>query len=95
MMRHARLLFPDLRAAPDGGFEQQDERIRSCLRLGVGGFILFGGRAAAVAELTARLRAESAHPILIGADLERGAGQQFRGLTQPPLPSPRSAGSTT
>ncbi|MSR36450.1 MAG: glycoside hydrolase family 3 protein [Gemmatimonadetes bacterium] len=85
-MRPARLLFPDLRAGPDGGFESQEDRIRSCLRLGVGGFILFGGRAEKVRELTERLRAQSPHPILIGADLERGAGQQFRGLTQlPPL----------
>ena len=85
-MRPARLLFPDLRAGPDGGFQHQEERIRLCLGLGVGGFILFGGRAEAVAELTARLRAGSPHPILVGADLERGAGQQFSGLTGlPPL----------
>jgi beta-glucosidase-like glycosyl hydrolase len=85
-MNLARLLFPDLRAGPDGGFEHQEDRIRLCLRLGVGGFILFGGRAEKVRELTERLRAESRHPVLIGADLERGAGQQFRGLTQlPPL----------
>ena len=85
-MHPARLLFPDLRADPDGGFEGQEDRIRLCLRLGVGGFILFGGEAGAVAELTRRLRSESAHPILVGADLERGAGQQFSGLTQlPPL----------
>ena len=85
-MRPARLLFPDLRADANGEYGHQEERIRDCLRLGVGGFILFGGTAVAVAELTARLRAGSAHSILIGADLERGAGQQFRGLTQlPPL----------
>jgi beta-glucosidase len=86
MMRSARLLFPDLRADPDGSFQHQEARIRLCLGLGVGGFILFGGKAAAVAELIRRLRAESPHPILVGADLERGAGQQFSGLTsQPPL----------
>ena len=85
-MRSARLLFPDLRADPDGSFERQEARIRLCLGLGVGGFILFGGEVAAVAELTSRLRAESLHPILVGADLERGAGQQFGGLTSlPPL----------
>ena len=85
-MRSARLLFPDLRAGPDGSFEQQEARISLCLGLGVGGFILFGGTAAAVAELTRRLRAESPHRILVGADLERGAGQQFGGLTSlPPL----------
>jgi beta-glucosidase-like glycosyl hydrolase len=85
-MRSARLLFPDLRADPHGSFEHQAARIRLCLDLGVGGFILFGGKAEAVAELTRRLRAESPHPILVGADLERGAGQQFAGLTSlPPL----------
>jgi beta-glucosidase-like glycosyl hydrolase len=85
-MNLARLLFPDLRADADGGFEQQEDRIRRCLKLGVGGFILFGGRADTVRALTERLRRESPHPILIGADLERGAGQQFKGLTQlPPL----------
>ena len=85
-MRSARLLFPDLRAADDGGFEHQENRIRRCLDLGVGGFILFGGRSEAVADLTRRLRAESGHAILVGADLERGAGQQFSGLTGlPPL----------
>src|SRR6188474_2718776 len=86
MMRLARLLFPDLRADSNGAFDHQEDRIRLCLRLGVGGFILFGGRADQVRALTERLRAESVHPILIGADLERGAGQQFQGLTQlPPL----------
>lgn len=39
-----------------------------------------------MAALTARLRAASAHPLLIASDLERGAGQQFAGCTQlPPL----------
>jgi beta-glucosidase-like glycosyl hydrolase len=37
-----------------------------------------------VFALTSELRERSAHPLLIGADLERGAGQQFRGAT--PLP---------
>ena len=85
-MRSARLLFPDLRADQDGSFRHQEARIRVCLELGVGGFILFGGKRAAVTELTRRLRAESPHPVLLGADLERGAGQQFDGLTSlPPL----------
>lgn len=54
------------------------------LEIGVGGFILFGGNAHSVQELTASLRQRSAHSLLIGADLERGAGQQFAGAT--PLP---------
>src|SRR5206468_2566652 len=54
------------------------------LELGVGGFIIFGGPAEQVASLTERIHAASALPLLIGADLERGAGQQFAGAT--PLP---------
>ena len=38
----------------------------------------------AVRELTQSLQAQSAFPLLIAADLERGAGQQFAGAT--PLP---------
>jgi len=57
------------------------------LDLGVGGFILFGGEAETVNTLTERLRREAGHDILIGADLERGAGQQFRGLRELPPPA--------
>ncbi len=54
--------------------------------MGVGGFIIFGGNAHAVRELTESLHERSAHPLLIAADLERGAGQQFAGATLlPPL----------
>ena len=84
MIEAARLLFPPIRWDPDRGDWDGADRIESLLSLGVGGFILFGGRAHAVAELTTRLRSRSPHPLLIGADLERGAGQQFDGAT--PLP---------
>jgi beta-glucosidase len=84
----ARLLLPALRADPDGRFGSRAGAIEAGLALGVGGFILFGGEAAAVAELTAELRRRAGHPLLFAADLERGAGQQFRGAT--PLP-PASA----
>lgn len=80
----ARLLFPAIRWDSRSGFDGATEAIAAALDLGVGGFILFGGEADAVAALTASLRARAAHPLLIGADLERGAGQQFRGAT--PLP---------
>lgn len=80
----ARLLFPAIRWDPDvGAWDVRDELDRLA-ELGVGGYILFGGPTEAVAELTAWLRARSGHPLLIGADLERGAGQQFDGAT--PLP---------
>jgi beta-glucosidase-like glycosyl hydrolase len=82
MKAAARLLFPAIRWATErDDWSAPDPALAE---LGVGGWILFGGTAEAVAELTARLRAASPHPILIGADLERGAGQQFTGAT--PLP---------
>ncbi|MFW6039693.1 MAG: hypothetical protein ACOC9N_01285, partial [Gemmatimonadota bacterium] len=56
------------------------ERAETALALGVGGFIVFGGERDQVAGLVADLRARARRPLWIGADLERGAGQQFAGL---------------
>lgn len=82
----ARLFFPAIRWDDTRGFDASRPEIDAALDLGVGGFILFGGTAEAVASLTADLQRRSRHPLLIGADLERGAGQQFRGATSlPPL----------
>lgn len=82
----ARLFFPAIRWDEDRGFEASRPEIDAALALGVGGFILFGGTADAASSLTAELQGRSRHPLLIGADLERGAGQQFRGVTSlPPL----------
>jgi beta-glucosidase len=83
-MNLARLLLPALRWSADQGFDASREVLEEGLAEGVGGFILFGGPAAEVRELTEELRERSAHPLLIASDLERGAGQQFRGAT--PLP---------
>lgn len=86
-MSTARLLFPPVRwNADDSSFDAFRPEIDVALDLGVGGWIIFGGPAEAVRELTAELRERSRHPVLIGADLERGAGQQFAGAT--PLPPP-------
>ena len=82
----ARLLFPAIRWDPEAGFAPARDAAAAALDLGVGGFIVFGGEAAVARDLIADLRVRSAHPLLIGADLERGAGQQFRGATAlPPL----------
>lgn len=82
----ARLLFPAIRWDTESGFDAARDPIERALELGVGGFIIFGGIADQVAALTADLQRRSAHPLLIAADLERGAGQQFEGATQlPPL----------
>ena len=64
-----------------------DRRVEEALTLGVGGFVLFGGMAERVSRLTERIRAEAGRDLWIAADLERGAGQQFRGLTELPPPA--------
>lgn len=85
-MNTARLLFPAIRWSAESGFDEQERLIEAALAAGVGGFIIFGGEADAVRTLTTRLQASSREPLLIGADLERGAGQQFEGATAlPPL----------
>jgi beta-glucosidase-like glycosyl hydrolase len=72
----------DGRPAPAAALAQA----RELARRGVGGFILFGGEADALAAQLAALRAEAPHGLLISADLERGVGQQVRGGAHlPPL----------
>lgn len=50
----------------------------------VAGFILFGGEAGFVSEWVREIRSRAGRLLLIGADLERGAGQQFAGATSLP-----------
>jgi beta-glucosidase-like glycosyl hydrolase len=82
--RAARLLFPALRWSEESGYDAVEGEVAEALRLGVGGFILFGGESERVRALVDDLRWRSPDPLLIAADLERGAGQQFAGCT--PLP---------
>lgn len=79
-----RLLFPALRWDNESGFDASNSIIEQGLRGGVGGFILFGGEADAVAQLTRRTQERCDYELLFGSDLERGAGQQFTGTTQLP-----------
>jgi beta-glucosidase len=80
------LLLPAIRWDAKSGYDNERAAIEQALELGVGGFALFGGEAEEVAKLTSELRERSSIPLLIGSDLERGAGQQFRGATGlPPL----------
>jgi beta-glucosidase len=82
----AELLLPAVRWDEVRGFGAGREVIETGLRLGVGGFIFFGGPQDEVRALTKELRQRSRTPLLFGADLERGAGQQFTGATGlPPL----------
>lgn len=86
MSEIAELFFPAIRWDATHGYEDQRAAIEQALKLGVGGFILFGGPSEHVAVLTEDLHSKSRVPLLIGADLERGAGQQFTGQTAlPPL----------
>jgi beta-glucosidase-like glycosyl hydrolase len=86
MSELAELFFPAIRWDPTRGHEGERAAIDQALKLGVGGFILFGGPSEHVAALTEDLHSKSRIPLLIGADLERGAGQQFAGQTAlPPL----------
>ncbi|MGQ0715305.1 MAG: glycoside hydrolase family 3 protein [Gemmatimonadaceae bacterium] len=91
----AQLLLPALRWDTSVGWEKERPLIEKGLQMGVGGFILFGGIEDAVRSLTKELRQRSRVPLLIGADLERGAGQQVSGATGlPPLAAIASLGDT-
>jgi beta-glucosidase-like glycosyl hydrolase len=82
----AELFYPAIRWDATHGFEGQRAAIEEALKLGVGGFIIFGGPSEHVAALVEDLHSKSRIALLIGADLERGAGQQFQGQTAlPPL----------
>ena len=88
-MNLGRLAFPALRWRPATGFAHEDRTIDDALRLGAGGFIVFGvpgARADEIARLTEEVRRRAGRPLLIGSDLERGAGQQARRLTEIPPP---------
>lgn len=87
------LLLPAIRCDASQGFDGERAAIAKALALGVGGFILFGGDQERVRALTKELRQKSRVPLLIAADLERGAGQQFSGATGlPPLAAIASLG---
>lgn len=86
MSEIAQLLLPAVRWDREHGFSKSREGIEQALALGVGGFIFFGGPSDEVRTLIGQIVARSSVPLLIGADLERGAGQQFSGATGlPPL----------
>lgn len=90
-MRIGRLLLPAVRWDAATGYRDAWPAIDAALDAGVGGFILFGGEAGAVRELTDELHRRAPHPLLVASDLERGAGQQFRGAT--PLPPAAALGA--
>jgi beta-glucosidase len=78
------LVLPAIRWDGERGFAPALPAAEAALKLGVGGFIIFGGERGAVARLTRDLAAAAPHPLLLASDLERGAGQQIAGLTSLP-----------
>lgn len=77
----APLLIPTLTAGADGRFDAARAQVEEGLALGVGGFRLRGGDSEAVRALAKELQQRARHKLLVGATMERGAGQQFAGAT--------------
>jgi len=86
VLEYGRMIMPAIRIDREGLETATETARRQVESVGPAGFIIFGGQAEAVAVLTADLRARAGRPLLFGADLERGAGQQFAGLTELPTP---------
>ncbi len=84
MSDSAQLFVPALRWDRAHGFGHLQDIIDEALALGVGGFLVCGGSCPDVEALVAGLHARSRVPLLIAADVERGAGQQFDGCTALP-----------
>ncbi len=84
MRRPAVSVLPALRWSESEGYGIHSSRVQAALEAGAQGFILFGGTAAGAREAADMLASRAGRPLLLGADLERGAGQQFLGAT--PLP---------
>jgi beta-glucosidase len=78
---HAALLIPELRWDQHLAFSHLSESIDDLLEIGVGGFLIRGGTKDDVAALTGELHRRSGVPLLIAADVPRGAGGAFDGLT--------------
>lgn len=62
-------------------------RVYAGLALDVGGFLFFGARADTAGRLAEEILDAADRPLWLAADLERGAGQHFRGLTTFPPPA--------
>ncbi len=60
------------------------EKMHDLVLKGIGGFIIFGGNKDEVREFIHSLQSISDIPLFIASDIERGAGQQFKGATHFP-----------
>ena len=77
------------------GWTGTREAIDRAFALGVGGFLIRGGPRDEVAQLARALHAHSPVPLLVGADVERGAGERFAGaVSLPPAGALASLGGS-
>lgn len=80
----AQLVFPRLgsRMPPPVTVSEDADRVEALLdRYPFGGLLLFHGHRGRTPAVLARLQARNRIPLLIGADVERGVGQQVQGAT--------------
>src|SRR5687767_3653761 len=77
----ARLIVPAIRADDDSSWPLAEDLARA----GFGGFLVFGGDRETLPSRLAGVRAAAGgRALLFYSDLERGAGQQVRGLAHLP-----------
>lgn len=79
LRREVQLIFPGLKVGKDD--PSAAERL---VRLGVGGFCLYGGTPSAIRALVRRLQSAAATPLLFCADYEDGAASHVEGTTRFP-----------
>ncbi len=82
--RAAQLIMPRLGSnmPPSVRAEDDRERVEALLeQVPVGGLVLFRGHARDTPAALDHLQEVSKYPLLVGSDLERGAGQQLAGAT--------------
>lgn len=89
-MSAASLVFPCLRWSGRDVDEVWVE-VRDAIDLGVGGFVVFGGSVEGMREIVGLAMERAQRPLLFSADLERGAGQQFSGVSSLPPPAALAA----
>lgn len=86
-----RLVMPAVRWSTETGFEHERAMVTRAVELGAGGFIIFGGTVSGIRKFVGSVVQQARRPLLIGSDLERGAGQQIAGLTEFPPPAALSS----
>jgi len=82
--RIAQLIFPRIGSNMPGRVrvEEDEERVAAILeRHAVGGLVLFNGDRVRTPHTLSRLQTLAKTPLLVTADIERGAGQQISGAT--------------